>query len=67
MSFVLVGFMFTYPHVRSTLNLPISHGAVVSIGFLVLAFVITPLYWKSIMKQAKKEKQNSARVKQPWE
>ena len=66
-AFALVAFVFAYPFIQSKLNLAFSYSAVVVIGFILLAFVITPLYWKAIVKQGEKDKEKYARPKQPWE
>jgi uncharacterized membrane protein YciS (DUF1049 family) len=66
-SFILVGFVFAYPLIQSTFNLSTSYSIVVVVGFVALAFLITPLYWIAIVKQGKKEKEKYSRPKQPWE
>ena len=66
-SFALVGLVFAYPFIQSKFNLPASYSSIVVIGFLALTFIITPLYWKAIVKQGKKDKEKYSRAKQPWE
>jgi len=65
--FLLVGFVFFYPEINKTLNLPFSYKNIVLIGSLLLMLVVTPLYWRAIRKQGREEKENNKKVKQPWE
>ena len=65
--FLLVGFVFFYPEINETLNLPISYKNIVLIGSLLLMLVVTPLYCRAIRKQGREEKENNKKVKQPWE
>jgi hypothetical protein len=66
-AFILVGFVFAYSFVQNKLNLSFSYRYVVVIGFIFLVFVITPLYWRAIVKQKKKDKEKYAKPKRPWE
>jgi len=66
-AFLLAAFVLSYPLIKYKLNLSFSHSYVVIIGFIVLVFVITPLYWKAIVKQGEKDNEKNARPKQPWE
>jgi len=63
--FVLFGFVYAYPQINEVINLPFSYSTIVFSGFILLVFVITPLYWRASTKQAKEEK--DIKEKQPWE
>lgn len=65
--FLMVGLAFGYPHIKGWLGLTIPYSAVVVFCFVVLGFVVTPLYWKEITKKGKQERQNEKRAAQPWE
>ena len=62
--FLLVGFVLYYPAIKETLNLPFSYQTIILTGSLLLIFVVTPLYWRSIYKQGKKEKENNTEIGQ---
>lgn len=65
--FLLVGFVFFYPEINEYLNLPFSYQTIVLVGSLLLMLVVTPLYWRAIYKQGKKEKEKNIKSNQPWE
>ena len=65
--FLLVAFIFGYPQINEFLELPFRYKDVVLVGPLVLIFVVTPLYWRAIVKKGKKERESLAAGKQPWD
>ena len=65
--FLLVGFVFYYPEINEILKFPVSYQAVVIICSLLLILVVTPLYWRAIIKHSKKEKEMNKKTKAPWE
>jgi NhaP-type Na+/H+ or K+/H+ antiporter len=66
-AFALVGFVFSYPYIQDKLNIGLSYKVVVLLSSAVLMFIITPLYWRAIVKNGKEEKMKYKRAKQPWE
>jgi uncharacterized membrane protein YciS (DUF1049 family) len=66
-SFLLVAFVFSYLLTQSKLNLSINYRTIVVVGFIALAFIISPLYWKAIVKKGERERLKYSNDKQPWE
>lgn len=65
--FVLFGFVYSYPIIKQQFGLTLGYNVVVVVAFVVLGFVLTPLYWKANVKKAEKEKASKKVANQPWE
>jgi len=64
--FLLIGIVFYYPEINEVLQLPISYKNIVLVCSLLLMLVVTPLYWREIRKQGRREKIRNKSSKQPW-
>jgi hypothetical protein len=59
--------VYFYPIINEALGLPVNYKSIVIAAFILLAFLITPLYWRAVKARGLKAKQDAARPPQPWE